>query len=81
MSCMTIFFYKQVQISRSDIRLHIKWAVSLVILHVVTSIFLQGLCGYIWVNILTLSPRRGDRFAEVMDSHFDHEHFVRSFNI
>ena len=59
MSCMTIFFHKQVQISRSDIRPHIKWAVSLVILHMVTSIFLQGLCGYIWVNILTLSPRRG----------------------
>ena len=59
MSCMTIFFYKQVQIRRSDIRPHIKWAVSLVILHMVTSIFLQGLCGYIWVNILTLSPRRG----------------------
>ena len=51
-------FYKQVQIRRSDIRPHIKWAVSLVILHMVTSIFLQGLCGYIWVNILTLSPRR-----------------------
>ena len=52
-------FYKQVQISRSDIRPHIKWAVSLVILHMVTSISLQGLCGYIWVNILTLSPQRG----------------------
>ena len=52
-------FYKQVQISRSDIRPHIKWAVSLVILHMVTSIFLQALCGYIWVNILTLSPRGG----------------------
>ena len=51
-------FYKQVQISRSDIRPHIKWAVSPVILHMVTSIFLQGLCGYIWVNILTLSPQR-----------------------
>ena len=51
--------YKQVQVSRSDIRPHIKWAVSLVILHMVTSIFLQGLCGYIWVNILTLSPQRG----------------------
>ena len=50
-------FYKQVQISRSDNRPHIKWAVSLVILHMVTSIFLQALCGYIWVNILTLSPR------------------------
>ena len=52
-------FYKQVLISKSNIRPHIKWAVSLVILHMVTSIFLQGLCGYIWVNILTLSPRRG----------------------
>ena len=50
-------FYKQVQISRSDIRPHIKWAVSLVILHMITSIFLRALCGYIWVNILTLSPR------------------------
>ena len=52
-------FYKHVQISRLDIRPHIKWVVSLVILHMVTSIFLQGLCGYIWVNILTLSPQRG----------------------
>ena len=52
-------FYKQVHISRSHIRPHIKWAVSLVILHMVTSIFLQALCGYIWVNILTLSPRGG----------------------
>ena len=26
----------------------------------VTSIFLTGLCGYVWVNILTLSPLRGD---------------------
>ena len=47
----------QVQISRSDIRPHIKWAVSLVILHMLNSIFLRALCGYIWVNILTLSPR------------------------
>ena len=58
-------FYKQVQINRSDIRPHIKWAVSLVILHMVTSIFLQGLCGYIWVNILTLSPRRDENFGEI----------------
>ena len=55
-------FYKQVQISRSDIRPHIKWAVSLVILHMVTSIFLRALCGYIWVNILTLSPRGVGQF-------------------
>ena len=56
MSCMTILLnIKQVQISRSDIRPHIKWAVSLVILHMVTSIFLRALCGYVWVNILTLS--------------------------
>ena len=60
-------FYKQVQISRSDIRPHIKWAVSLVILHMVTSISLQGLCGYIWVNILTLSPQRGHRTTDADD--------------
>ena len=40
---------------------HTKWAVSLVILHMVTSIFLLGLCGYVWLNILTLSPLRGGR--------------------
>ena len=38
---------------------HIKWAVSMVILHMVTSIFLRGLSQYIWVNILTLSPQMG----------------------
>ena len=27
-------------------------------LHMVTLIFLRGLCGYVWVNILTLSPQR-----------------------
>ena len=62
-------FYKQVQISRSDIRPHIKWAASLVILHMVTSIFLQGLCGYIWVNILTLSPQRGLLGGNTYDFH------------
>ena len=61
---MTITFREQVQISRSDIRPHIKWAVSLVILHMVTSVFLRGLCGYIWVNILTLSPQRGVTMGE-----------------
>ena len=59
-------FYKQVQISRSDIRPHIKWAVSLVILHMITSIFLQALFGYIWVNILTFSPREGQFNGERM---------------
>ena len=49
MSCVTILF-KNLQISRSDIRPHIKWVVSLVILHMVNSIFLQSLCEYtcIW---------------------------------
>ena len=27
-------------------------------LHMVTLIFLRGLCGYVWINILTLSPPR-----------------------
>ena len=58
-------FYKQVQISRSDIRPHIKWAVSLVILHMIISIFLWALYGYIWVNILTLSPRGGAKESEM----------------
>ena len=37
-------FYKQVQFSRSDIRPHIKWAVSPVILHMVN---LPP--GFVWV--------------------------------
>ena len=49
---------------KSDIRPHIKWAVSLVNLHMATSISRQGLCGYIWVIILILSPQRGCNFKE-----------------
>ena len=52
-------FYKQVQISRSDIRPHIKWGVVLVILHMVTSISLQGLCGYIYGLTYSLYHPRG----------------------
>ena len=45
------------KITGSDIRPHLNWAVSLVIADV-CFIFLKGLCGYVWVNILTLSfPR------------------------
>ena len=39
-------FYKQVQISRSDIRPHIKWAVILVILHMITFNLPPG---FVWV--------------------------------
>ena len=56
-SCITILFSK-LQITRSEIRPRREWAVSLLIAYMVTSIFLSGLCGYIWVNILTLSPPR-----------------------
>ena len=46
------YSFLSLKITRSDIRAHVKWAVSLVITdgH---SIFLRGLCGYVWVNILT----------------------------
>ena len=40
-----------------DIRCHMT-ILFLNLLHMVISIFLQGLCEYIWVNILTLSPHR-----------------------
>ena len=49
---MTIVF-QNLQITRSNIRPHIKLAVSLVM---VTLIILR-LCGYVWVNIFTLSPQ------------------------
>ena len=55
---MTILFINKCKSADQTLGI-IKWAVSLVILHMVTSIFLRGLCGYIWVNILTLSPQRG----------------------
>ena len=74
-------FYKQVQISRSDIRPHIKWAVSLVILHMVTSIFLQGLCGYIWVNILTLSPQRGIITGGGKDPQESQDDYTTTFHV
>ena len=48
--------FLNLQITRPDIRPHIKLAVSLVIAYMVTLIFLWGFCGYLWVNILTLSP-------------------------
>ena len=51
------FFYKQVQISRSDIRPHIKWAVSLVILHMVTSMSLQGCVGIYGLTYSLYHPR------------------------
>ena len=46
------------QITRSDIRSHRKWTVSLVISCVHFN-FLKGLCGCTWVNTLTLSRRKG----------------------
>ena len=52
-------FYKQVQISGSDIGPHRMWAVSLVILHTVTSIFLRGSCGYIYGLTCSLHHPRG----------------------
>ena len=45
--------FLNLQITRSDMRPHIKLAVSLLILHIVTLIFLKGLSGYVWVNTLT----------------------------
>ena len=79
--------FLSLQITRSDVRPHIKWAVSLVIAddHL---IFLMGLCGYVWVNILTLSPSRGDRKEDdhtktlivltVIRCHYTHKQTDRS---
>ena len=50
--------FLNLQITRPDIRPHMKWAVSLVIAYMATLIFLRELCGNVWVNILTLSPPR-----------------------
>ena len=52
-------YYFLCKSSNSDIRPQVKWAVSLLIAdsHCGTLIFLKGLCWYVWVNILTLSPQ------------------------
>ena len=55
--------FLNLQVTRSDIRPHIKWAVSL---HMVTLIFLGGMCGYLWVNILTLSPPKVQEFIKTI---------------
>ena len=45
------------QVTRSDIRPHVKWTVRLLTADS-PLISLRGLCGYLWVNRLTLSPLR-----------------------
>ena len=50
------FFYAlQLTTGRSDIRPQAKWAVSLVSAEG-QFIILRGLCGYVWLNILTIAP-------------------------
>ena len=53
---MTILFLN-LQLTRSDIRPHIKLTVSLVIAYGHFNLP-WGLCDYVWVNTLTLSPLR-----------------------
>ena len=54
-SCVTILLLNfHLPITRSDIRPHIKWAVSLVIAYGHFNLS----PGFVWVNILTLSPLR-----------------------
>ena len=50
--CRTTILFLNLQITRSNIRPHTRWAVSLVIVHdhMATLIFLRVLCGCIWVN-------------------------------
>ena len=66
MSCVTILFLN-LQITGSDIRPHIKWAVILVIAYDHFNLpIIGGLCGYVGVNILTLSPLRGLKDGDKM---------------
>ena len=58
-SCMPILFF-HLQITKSDIRPHEKWAVSQVIADGHFNL-LRGLCGYVWVNIITISPVKVER--------------------
>ena len=49
------YYFLFLHIIRSDIRSHVKWAISMVIVddHL---IFLRVFCAYVWVNIFILSP-------------------------
>ena len=53
--------FLNLQLTRPDIRSHIKWAVSLVIAY--GRINLPQ--GFVWVNILTLSPTRVYKVKEL----------------
>ena len=63
--------FLNLQINRSDIRPHIKWAVSLVIAYA-TLMFLRGLYGYVRVNILTLSLMRHSSMISVAVIYYEH---------
>ena len=49
------YSFVYLQITKSDIRPHVKWAVRLVIAYGRFKSSSKGLCGYLWVNRLTLS--------------------------
>ena len=51
------YTFLNLQITRSDIRPHVKWGVSLVTAYDYFNLP-QGFVGYVWANILTLSPLR-----------------------
>ena len=51
------YYFQCLQITKSDIRPQVKWAVTLVIADGHFNLP-QGLCGYIWTNIFLLSPYR-----------------------
>ena len=53
------YFFLNLEITGSDIRPHINWAVSLVIIYGRFNLP-QGVCGYVCVNILTLLTPRGN---------------------
>ena len=62
--CVTILFLN-LQITTSDVRPHIKWAVSLMIAYGNINLP-QGFEWYVWVNILTLSPLRVSRLSRAL---------------
>ena len=66
---MTILF-QNLQITRSDIRPHIKWAVGLVIVYMVTLIFLRGVCVGMYGLTYSLYRPRGERKIRTPELNF-----------
>ena len=81
-SCMTLLFSVLANHQIRHKTTHVKWAVSLAIVDCQLT-FPRDLCGYVWVNILTLSTWRVSEYREtwiqLMPTSLDHALITSSY--